>query len=134
MNSFAPIGYQLADAENLTAKVVVEGNFDWFLSFEDDNLPPLDALVKMNQYMVKNDTPVVSGIYWTKSSPPEPLLFRGSGNSYYADWKLGEKIWCSGVPFGFNLISGRIIKALWDESPEYIVNGMVTRRVFDVPR
>ena len=133
MNSFAPIGYQLADAENLTAKVVVEGNFDWFLSFEDDNLPPLDALVKMNQYMVKNDTTVVSGIYWTKSSPPEPLLFRGSGNSYYADWKLGEKIWCSGVPFGFNLISGRIIKALWDESPEYIVNGMVTRRVFDVP-
>ena len=44
---YAPIGFQVADAENLSAKVVVEGNFDWFLSWEDDNVPPLDALVKL---------------------------------------------------------------------------------------
>jgi len=133
MNSFAPIGYQVADAENLTAKVVVEGDFDWFLSWEDDNVPPLDAFIKINQYIIKNDTPVVSGIYWTKSIPPEPILYRGIGQGYYANWKLGDKVWVDGLPFGFCLISGKIIKALWDESPEYIVNGTVTRRIFDNP-
>jgi len=133
MTSYAPLGYQLTDAENLSAKVVVEGGFEWMLSWEDDNIPSLDALVRLNQYMIKNDTPIVSGLYFTKSVPPEPILYRESGRGYYADWKLGDKVWVNGVPFGFNLISGRIIKALWDESPEYIVNGTVTRRVFESP-
>lgn len=133
MTSYAPIGYQLADAENLTAKVVVEGNFEWFLSWEDDNLPPLDALVKVNEYIIKHDTPVVSGLYFTKSVPPEPILYRGMGTGYYADWKLGEKVWVDGIPFGFTLIHGSIIKELWKESPEYVVNGTVTRRVFEAP-
>lgn len=133
MNPYQPVGYQLADAENLTAKVVVEGNFEWFLSWEDDNLPPLDALIKVNQYIIKADVPVVSGLYFTKSVPPEPILYRGMGQGYYADWKLGDKVWVDGIPFGFTLIHGSIIKALWNESPEYIVNGTVTRRVFDSP-
>lgn len=131
MTSFAPIGYQITDAENLTAKVIVEGGFEWFLSWEDDNIPPLDALVKINQYIIRNDTPVVSGLYSTKSIPPEFILYRGQGTGYYADWKLGDKVWVDGVPFGFNLIHGSIIKALWEESPEYLVNGTLTRRVFD---
>lgn len=133
MNPYAPVNYQIADAENLTAKVVVEGKFEWFLSWEDDNLPPLNALVKINEYMIKGDVPVVGGLYFTKSLPPEPILYRGKGRGYFADWKLGDKVWVDGVPFGFTLIHGSIIKALWDESPEYIVNGTVTRRVFDAP-
>jgi len=131
MNTNAPIGYQLADAENLTAKFVVENKFDWFLSIEDDNIPPLDMLVKMNQYMIRGDVPVVSGIYFTKSDPPEPIIYRGMGQGHYADWKLGEKVWADAIPFGCCLISGKLIKAVWNESPEYIVNGQVTRRVFD---
>lgn len=133
MNTYAPIGFQITDAENLTAKIVVEGKFKWFLSWEDDNLPPLDALIKVNEYMIKNDTPIVSGLYFTKSVPPEPLLYRGTGKGYYPDWKLGDKVWVDGIPFGFTLIHGSIIRALWEESPEYIVNGTTTRRVFDNP-
>ena len=133
MSTYAPIGYQLSDAENLTAKVVVEGKFDWFLSYEDDNIPPLDALVKINEYMIKGDVPVVSGLYFTKSEPPEPIMYRGMGQGYYADWKLGDKVWVDGVPFGFNLIHGSIIRELWKDAPEYIVNGTTTRRVFDAP-
>lgn len=133
MTTYAPIGYQVADAENLTAKVVVEGNFDWFLSWEDDNLPPLDALVKINQYIIKGDVPIVAGLYFTKSEPPEPIMYRGMGQGYYADWKLGDKVWVDGIPFGFTLIHGDIIRKLWEESPEYVVNGTVTRRVFEAP-
>jgi hypothetical protein len=133
MNPYAPINYQLSDAENLTAKVVVEGNFQWFLSWEDDNLPPLDALIKINQYIIKGDVPIVSGVYFTKSVPPEPMIYRGMGQGYYADWKLGDKVWADGIPFGFTLIHGDIIRALWAESPEYVVNGAITRRVFEAP-
>ena len=102
-------------------------------SWEDDNVAPLDALVKINEYMIKGDTPVVSGLYFTKSSPPEPIMYRGMGQGYYADWKMGDKVWVDGVPFGFNLIHGSIIRELWKDAPEYIVNGTTTRRVFDAP-
>ena len=133
LSPYMPVGFQLADAENLAAKSVVEGNFDWFLSIEDDNIIPQGTLVKINEYMIINDTPVVSGLYFTKSVPPEPILYRGVGRGHYGDWKLGEKVWVDGIPFGCTLIHGSIIRALWDVSPEYVVNGVVTRRVFDNP-
>jgi hypothetical protein len=134
ISPYVPIGYSVADAENLTAKVVVEGGFEWFLSIEDDNVIPRDAFIRINKYMVKGDVPVVSGLYFTKSVPPEPIMYRGFGTGYYADWKMGDKVWVTGVPFGFTLIHSSLIKAAWAESPEYIVNGVVTRKVFNYSR
>jgi len=128
-----PLGFQVADAENLIAKSVVENDFEWYLSFEHDNIPPNDAFVKLNQYMIKGDIPVIAGLYFTKSVPPEPMIYREKGRGYYADWKLGDKVWARGIPFGFTLIHASLIKTLWNESPEYNCYGTVTRRVFNTP-
>lgn len=133
MSPYLPLQYQIADAENLIAKMVVERDFEWFLSIEDDNVLPTGALIKINQYIIKGDVPIVGGLYFTKSVPPEPILYRGKGRGFYADWKLGDKVWVDGLPFGFTLIHGSIIKALWEESPEYMVGGQVTRRIFQQP-
>lgn len=133
MSSYIPLRYQVADAENIIAKSVVEGNFEWLLFIEHDNILPMNTFVKMNQYMIKGDVPIVGGMYFTKSVPPEPMIYRERGKGYFADWKLGDKVWCSGLPFGCTLIHGSIIKALWKESPEYMVGNTVTRRVFKHP-
>lgn len=133
MSSYAPVEYLLPDAENLIAKACIEGDYEWMLSLEEDNLIPEDAFVRINQYMQKGDVPIVSGLYFTKSNPPEPVLYRGRGSGAFRDFKMGDKVWVDGIPFGFTLIHGSIIKALWNESPEYIVNGQTTRRVFEMP-
>ena len=133
MSAYAPVGYMLADAENLIAKAVVEGNFEWFLSWEEDNIPPLDAFMRLNEYMIKGDVPIVSGLYFTKSQPPEPIIYRGRGTGSYQDFKIGDKVWVDGIPFGFALIHGSIIRALWNESEEYRINDTITRRVFSNP-
>ncbi len=133
INSYVPTQYLLPDAENLIAKVAIEGDFEWVLSIEQDNVLPPDAFFKINEYMKDKKVPIVSGLYFTKSNPPEPIMYRGRGNGYYGDWKLGEKVWVDGIPFGFTLMHTSILKALWDESPEYEVNGQITRRVFDLP-
>ena len=133
LNPFMPIGYQIADAENMTAKAVIEGGYEWFLSIEDDNVIPQKTFLKLNEYMIRGDIPIISGLYFTKSVPPEPIMYRESGAGYYADWKLGEKVWVSGIPFGCTLIHRSILQVLWDESPEYMVNGIKTRRVFNTP-
>lgn len=134
MSPYVPLCYQVADAENLIARTVIQADAEWLLFWEQDNIPPNDALIALNQYMLSKEAPVVGGLYFTKSVPPEPLVYRGIGNSYFDEWRLGDKVWVSGLPFGFTLIHGAIIKAMWEESPEYVVNGQTTRRVFEAPR
>lgn len=133
MSSHVPLRYQVADAENIIAKAVVENNFEWLLFIESDNVLPPNTFVKLNSYMIKADNPIVGGLYFTKSDPPEPMIYREPGGGYFADWKLGDKVWCRGLPFGCTLIHGSIIRELWKRAPEYMVGNTVTRRVFKHP-
>jgi hypothetical protein len=133
MSSIVPMDYQIADAYNLICKTAVEQNVEWLLTIESDNILPSDAFIKINNYMLDGDIPVVSALYFTKSEPAEPLIYRGLGNSYFDKWKFGDKIWVDGCPMGLLLIHSSIIRAMWNESPEYIVNGITTRRIFETP-
>ena len=133
MSSYIPLRYQVADAENIIAKHCVEGNFEWLLFIESDNVLPPGTFIKLNQYMIKGDIPVVGALYFTKSTPAEPMIYREPGRGYFADWKLGDKVWCRGLPFGCTLIHGSIIRELWKNAPEYEINGTKTRRVFKHP-
>lgn len=133
LSPYVPVHYQLADAENLMAKQVVEGNYEWVLTIEHDNLLPPDAFFRMNQYMQSKEAPMVSGLYFLKSDMTEPLLYRRQGSGPFLDWKLGDKVWVDGIPFGFQLMHASLIKAAWDESEEYQVGGVTTRRVFEQP-
>lgn len=133
-SAYAPLEYVVPDAQNLIVKRALEQGFQWLLLFEQDNIPLPDAFVRLNQYILSGDVPVVSGLYFTKSIPPEPILYRGRGNSYYEDWRIGDKVWVDGVPTGFLLINCKILQVLWDESPEYMCGGIMTRKVFENPR
>lgn len=128
--NYGPMKYLVADAQNLICKYFVENDFEWLFLLERDNVIPRDCFVRLNDYMRKCEVPIVSGLYFTRSVPPEPLIYRGRGSSHYIHWKLGDKVWCDGVPTGTLLVHGSIIKAVWNESPEYNCNGQVTRRVF----
>jgi hypothetical protein len=134
MSSYIPLRYQVDDAQNLIAREFVEKDFEWLLLIEDDVLLPPDAFVRFNSYMRNAQYPVVSGLYYTKSIPPEPMIYRGRGTSYYTNWKRGDKIWVDGVPTGCLLIHGSIIKEMWKTSEEYKINDITTRRVFSNPR
>lgn len=133
MSSRMPLNYQLPDAENLIAKTLVETGSEWLLFIESDNVIPPNTFRRLNEYMIDRKFPVVGGLYFTKSVPPEPMIYRGLGNGYFSDWKFGDRVMCDGLPFGCTLIHGDIIREVWKDSPEYAVNGQVTRRVFDTP-
>lgn len=128
------VGYQLADAQNLMAKELVEGDYKWVIYIEHDNVIPPDGFLRFNQYINDHNVPVVSGLYFLKSHFTEPLIYRGRGTSHFKDWKLGDRVWCDGAPFGFRLENAGLIKAAWKTSEEIIVGGVKTRRVFSQPR
>ena len=133
LNPSIPLGYQVSDAQNLIIKSVIEGGFEWLLFIEHDNILPPNTFVKMNEYMLDATVPIVSALYFTKSVPPEPLVYRQKGWSYYDKWKMGDKVWASGVPMGCTLINGKILREMWKDSPEYVFSSQVTRRVFNAP-
>ncbi len=138
LNSFIPLRYQVADAQNLICGHLVQGDFQWLWLIEHDTIIPPDAFVTINNYILAAETPIVSGLYYTRSRPSEPILYRGRGTGFYSDWQMGDKVWVDGVPTGCLLVHGGIIRAMWEESEEYTVNyggqEIVTRRVFDTPR
>lgn len=133
MPTTAPLQYVVSDAENLIVRSAIEQDTEWLFSLEHDNVLPPNTFWRLNEYMRKKTIPVVSGLYFTKSNPPEPLIYRGVGNSFYDKWKLGDRVWCDGIPMGCSLIHMSILRAMWNESPEYKVGDQVTRRVFAEP-
>jgi len=134
MNSFVTYRYALPDAQNIIVQEAVKGEYEWLLLIEDDNVLPADAFMKFNKYMQSREVPIVSGLYFSRSKPSEPLIFRGRGTSVYWDWKFGDKVWADGVPTGTLLIHMSILKKMYEESPEYNIPGMgMARRVFEKP-
>jgi len=133
MNSFYPLRYQVDDAQNMIVKHCIEGDFEWLLLIEHDTIIPPDAFIRFNEYIREKRHPVVSGLYYTRSEPSEPILYRGRGTSFYKEWKPGDKVWVDGVPTGCLLIHAGILRAMWAESEEYAVGGIKTRRVFHTP-
>lgn len=131
--SFAPMGYLVADAQNLIVRRFMEENCEWLFLIEQDNVLPADCFLRMNEYIRKKQVPIVSGLYFTKSYPAEPMIYKGRGNSYSEDWKIGDKVWVDAVPTGCVIIHRSILEYLWNNSPEYVTGNQTTRRVFHTP-
>ena len=132
-----PLRYLVADAQNFIVQEAVKKDFEWLLFWEHDVIPPPDLLIKINKYIRDEKTPVVSGLYYTRSRPSEPLVFRGRGTGAYTNWQVGDHVWVDGVPTGMLLVHMAIIKAMYEDSAEYRIpygDMPVVRRVFRDPR
>lgn len=134
------LNYQVADAQNVIVKAAIEGDFEWLLLVEHDTILPPTAFLQFNEYMRDKKVPVVSGLYYTRSVPSEPMVYRGRGTSFYTGWELGDKVWVDGCPTGCLLIHCGILKAMWNDlaDKEYMVGnpltgGTKTRPVFATP-
>jgi len=134
MSSFIPMRYQVADAQNLIVQETLAKGYEWLLLLEDDTIPPPDAFLRFTEYMRDDKYPVVSGLYFTRSEPAEPMVYRGRGNSYYKDWKLGDKVWVDGVPTGMLLINAKLLRDVYEDSEEYLVGTTKCRKVFETPQ
>jgi len=130
-----PMGYLVADAQNMLVDTMLRGAFRALLLIEDDTVPPADAFLAFDRWFWKMERkhapPVVSGLYHIKGSAevrkgkkggikllgPEPLAYRGSGSRAFRDWTPGDVIWVSGVPTGALLIHRSILEA-WAREPD----------------
>jgi hypothetical protein len=115
----SPIGYQVAEARNQCVQTALEGGkFDWLFFIDHDTIPNPDTCIILRDHMLRNDTPIISGLYYTKASFPEPLLFRGRGTGPFYGWEHGDKVWVDGVPCGMLMVHMSIFRHM---SPPWFV-------------
>lgn len=133
IDQYSPIRFSVADARNMISTRAVEEKFEWLFFIDHDVVLPPTTVLRLNDIMLENKVPIFGGLYFTRSVPSEPLIYRGRGNSYYKDWNLGDKVWVDGMGMGCTLINVSVLKALYDESAEYNIGPIKVRRIFETP-
>jgi len=134
ISGYMPLKYLVDDAQNLIVAKAIELDMEWLFLLEHDVVIPRDTFVQLNRYLKDPTYPIVSGLYFSRAFPSEPMVFRGWGNGCFTDWKLGDLVFCSGVPTGCLLIHVSVLKAMWEDSEEYVLGGKTIRRIFNTPR
>jgi len=131
---WSPVGYDVANARNLIIQHAVTHNFEWLFFIDHDVILPPDTFLKINEYILSEEYPVVSGLYYTRSHPAEPLCYRGRGNSFYGKFTVGDKFGVDGHGMGCTLISVKLLRAMYKDAPEYVINGKEKcRQVMETP-
>jgi hypothetical protein len=106
-------GMEVSDAYNTGVQQVLGhpmlSTWKFVLTYESDNTPPPDGLVKLLETMYADKWAAVSGLYWTKGPAGVPMIFgdpKSADLSYRPQVPLIEQSQeCRGIPMGF---------ALWD--------------------
>jgi predicted SAM-dependent methyltransferase len=100
-------------AKQRLAELAIQNRAQWAFFLDDDVLCPPDTLMKMIK-LWKSDSKykVISGVYWSKSEPPMPLIFKGNLEGSYWDWKTTDLIPVDGAGAGCLFIDLEMLKKI----------------------
>lgn len=132
--TYGPMGFLVAEARNMAVREFLRYGFEWLFFIDHDTCLPPNFFIKANERMIKQKIPVWSGLYFTKSMPSEPLVYRTDGGGYFGDWKMGDQVWTTAVPMGCTLIHRSILKVMYDDAEPYMQGQEKLRRVFETPQ
>ena len=134
-------GMEVDEARNYAVKTCLEMNPPpEFLFFNDfDTILPYDAVTKLF-YRARcfPDHDIFAGVYCSKSSPPEPLIYHEWGQGPYWDWTVGDLLYGDrivGVHSGLTLIRTSLFEKMTEpwyktthDEKKLTSSGIETRR------
>ncbi len=86
-----PKSMSIADKRNHAVKAALEYGAKYLFFLGDDTIPPPHAFVQLLQQMQRNpDKKIITGVYFSRSNPPQPMLWRGWMEGSFYDWHVGE--------------------------------------------
>lgn len=106
-------GKPVAEARNEICKEAIKQNCKYVLFIGDDTITPPHTLRQLI-YRMEQDPMlgVVGGVYFSKSEPPAPLVFRENGSGSYWDWKIGEYFEVTGLGMDATLIRVELLQEM----------------------
>jgi len=102
---------EVGQAKEKLVEQALAHNVQWLFFVDDDVLIPPDALMKMIQRWKQDDKyQIQNGVYWSKSEPPQPLIFKGSFEGSYWNWHVGDLIEADAAGAGCTFVSADVFK------------------------
>jgi glycosyltransferase involved in cell wall biosynthesis len=115
---FYIVGKEVGDARNeIVAKALAMEDADpsvrcsHVFFIDDDVLFHPDVLLKL----LSHQRPIISGLYYTKSSVPTPLVLHGEYGGTARTWTPGEVVECAGHGMGLTLIEADVFRRMQAE-------------------
>lgn len=133
IDCYSPLQFLVAEARNLACDLLLKDNFDWLCFIDHDVILPPDFFLRVNDVMLEEKYAIWGGLYFTKSIPAEPLIYRGIGTGYVTGWHFGDKVWVDGMGMGCHLIHRSIISELAKVSPMYTADKKNIKQIFESP-
>ncbi|HAI22414.1 TPA: hypothetical protein DCP77_01305 [Candidatus Collierbacteria bacterium] len=104
------VGGEVGESRNRLVGHALKIGAEYILFIDDDVILPTNCFNKL-VYWAKKGHDVVSGVYYSKQVPPQPLIFKGRGNGYLSDWKVGDIIEdADGIGMGITLIKTSVFR------------------------
>lgn len=79
-------GHSVADARNAIVQTALNLGATYVLFISDDVLAPPNTFELLRRHREM----MVTGVYWTKTDPTQPYIYRGLNQGPYTDWTMGE--------------------------------------------
>lgn len=98
----------IADARNEIVQYALDQGANYIFWLDDDVIPPPDAFLKMYNH----NKDIINGVYWSKSNPPMPLLFRGHLEGPYWNWHMGDLIEIDAAGNGLTLVKTDVYRKI----------------------
>ena len=84
-------GRPIAEARNTLMQQAIAADCAFLFFLADDVLMPMDGIMRLLQRLWDDPSKdLITGVYWTKTYPTTPYLWRVMQQGPYRDWKLGE--------------------------------------------
>jgi len=108
------IGKEVGDARNeIAAKALEDADprCSHILFLDDDLVFHPDLLLRL----LEHRKPIVSGLYYTKSTVPTPLVLHDQYAGVATTWRPGDLVSCHGHGMGLCLIDADLLRRIRDE-------------------
>ncbi len=117
-------GMEVGDAFNSAVEMILNNpelsKFKYLLTYEDDNIPAPDALLKLYEGIKEFDA--VGSLYWTKGECGQPMIYGHPGEmplNFVPQQPIPNVLQqCNGLGMGFTLFRMSIFKKL--EKPWFV--------------
>lgn len=114
-------GMTFDNARNQACRAVLEHRYDWLFFLDDDVIAPPDTIPRL----MAHGKDIVSGIYYRRKPPLNPVMLRYSGpdkvgTTYVTNYKWPDLIEVDLVGAGCLLIHRRVLETMLAENPAAI--------------
>lgn len=101
----------IAEARNEIVEFALNQGADYIYWLDDDVIASPDSFLKL----LNHNKDIINGVYWSKSNPPMPLLFRGHLEGPYWDWHVGDLIEIDAAGNGLTLVRTEVYRRMQEE-------------------